>query len=128
MSGNKHATFALITFAAALFTAPLRAATPDFGPNVVVFDPSMPGAAIQRQIDAAYAVQQHNEFGTQRNAFFFLPGTYHVDIPIGFYPQVIGLGASPNAVRILGNVHSDASAPHNNATTTFWRCGEGFSV
>ena len=55
-------------------------------------------------------------------------GEYHVDIPVGFYTQVIGLGATPDAVHIIGNVHSDASLPHNNATCTFWRSAEGFSV
>jgi hypothetical protein len=41
---------------------------------------------------------------------------------------VIGLGASPDGVHISGNVHADASEPNNNATTTFWRGIEGFSV
>jgi len=31
-------------------------------------------------------------------------------------------------VHIVGNVHSDASLPHNNATCTFWRAVEGFAV
>jgi hypothetical protein len=101
---------------------------PDFGPNVLVFNPSMPTADMQLQIDKVYAAQQHSEFGSQRNAFLFLPGEYKVDIPVGFYTEVIGLGASPDAVHITGNVHSDASLPHNNATCTFWRAAEGFSV
>jgi hypothetical protein len=58
----------------------------------------------------------------------FLPGEYHIDIPVGFYTQVLGLGATPDAVHIIGNVHSDASLPRNNATCTFWRGVEGFSV
>jgi hypothetical protein len=103
-------------------------AKPDFGPNVLVFSPSMPSAAIQKQIDTVYAVQQHNEFGPERNVFFFLPGDYHVDVPVGFYTEIVGLGASPEDVHITGNVHADASAPHDNATTTFWRAAEGFSV
>jgi hypothetical protein len=102
--------------------------TPDLGPNVLVFSPSMPAADMQRQIDAIYAVQQHSEFGTQRNAILFLPGEYHLDIPIGFYTQIVGLGATPDAVHITGNVHADASLPRNNATCTFWRGVEGFSV
>jgi hypothetical protein len=101
---------------------------PDFGPNVAVFDPAMPAAAIQAQIDKVYSVQQHNEFGPERNAFLFLPGEYKIDLPVGFYTEVVGLGASPDAVHITGNVHSDASLPHNNATCTFWRAAEGFSV
>jgi hypothetical protein len=101
---------------------------PDFGRNVLVFSPSMPAAEIQKQIDNVYAAQQHSEFGTQRNAFLFLPGEYKVDVPVGFYTEVVGLGASPDGVHITGNVHSDASLGHNNATCTFWRAAEGFSV
>jgi hypothetical protein len=118
--------FALLGCAAAQAMA--AKAMPDFGPNVVVFAPSMPAAAIQQQIDKVYATQRRNEFGPERNALLFLPGDYHVDIPIGFYTEVIGLGGSPDDVHITGNVHSDASARNNNATTTFWRAAEGFSV
>lgn len=104
------------------------AAKPDLGPNVLLFDPSMSSAEIQERINRIYAVQQHSEFGSGRYAMLFQPGEYHVDIPIGFYTEIIGLGATPDAVRIIGNVHSDASLPHNNATCTFWRAVEGFSV
>jgi|ERR1035437_2716776 hypothetical protein len=62
-------------------------AKPDFGPNVLVFDPSMPPAAIQEQIDKVYATQRRSEFGPARYAVFFLPGDYHVDVPVGFYTQ-----------------------------------------
>ena len=88
----------------------------------------MTSTAIQQQIDKVYTVQQHSEFGTARYALLFLPGDYHVDIPIGFYTEVAGLGPTPDAVHITGNVHADASLPHNNATCTFWRGVEGFSV
>src|SRR3984957_16667248 len=101
---------------------------PDLGPNVSVFDPSMPASAIQRRINDIYTTQQHNEFGPERNALLFLPGEYKVDIPVGFYTEVLGLGASPDAVHIVGNVHADASETNNNATTTFWRAAEGFSI
>ncbi len=101
---------------------------PDFGPNVLLFNSSMTSSEIQRKIDQVYAVQRHNEFGSERNAVLFAPGTYAIDIPIGFYTQVLGLGASPDSVRIRGNVHADASLDHNNATCTFWRAAEGFSV
>jgi hypothetical protein len=108
--------------------APKPQAEPDFGPDVLVFNPSMPPAAIQKQIDKVYAIQQHSEFGPARYALLFLPGEYHVDVPVGYYTQVLGLGATPDAVHITGNVHADASLPHNNATCTFWRAAEGFSV
>ena len=137
MNLSKHNTLYVAATGATLFLTLLASSAlpalaakpaPDFGPNVLIFTPSTPAATIQKQIDNVYAVQQHNEFGPQRNAFLFLPGDYHVDVPVGFYTQVLGLGASPNDVHITGNVHADASLPHNNATCTFWRGIEGLSV
>jgi hypothetical protein len=123
-----------LTLSLALFASiasPAIAATtppPDFGPNVLIFNPKTPSATIQAQIDKIYATQRRNEFGPERNAIFFLPGNYTVDVPIGFYTQVLGLGSSPDNVSITGNVHSDAASRNNNATTTFWRAAENFSV
>ncbi len=110
-------------------TAVIRAAAaPDLGPNVLIFSPSMPAAAIQEQIDKVYAIQQKAQFGSERYALLFQPGTYNVDIPVGFYTQVIGLGATPDEVHIKGNVHSDAYLSNNNSTCNFWRAVEGFSI
>ena len=114
--------------AAALPGLAAKGAKPLFGPNVLIFNPSTPSQTIQKQLDAVYAIQQHNEFGPQRNALLFLPGRYSVDVPVGFYTEVMGLGASPDATRIAGNVHADANHEHNNATTTFWRAAEGLSI
>ena len=61
-----------------------RDAKPEFGPNVLIFDPAMPSQGVQKKIDAVYATQQHNEFGKQRNALLFLPGDYSVEVPVGF--------------------------------------------
>lgn len=137
MSGNTNPMLARIrqagiAIALALCSTPIALcaapAKPDLGPNVLLFDSSMPSAEIQRRIDKVYAVEQHSEFGPARYALLFLPGSYHVDVPVGFYTQVLGLGASPDAVEIDGDVHSDASLPNNNATCTFWRGAENFSV
>ena len=91
----------------------------EFGPNVLIFDPSMPSRTIQAEIDKVDAKQEHSEFGKERYALLFKPGEYHVNVPVGFYTEVIGLGATPDAVHIVGNVHADASLPRNNATCTF---------
>jgi hypothetical protein len=101
---------------------------PDLGPQVLIFDPTRPQADMQQQIDKIYSIEGQNEFGPERYAILFLPGEYHLDVPVGFYTQVLGLGATPDAVHIIGNVHADASHDNNNATTTFWRAAEGFSV
>jgi hypothetical protein len=101
---------------------------PNFGPNVVVFDPSMSQATIQSQINSIYATQQNNQFGTQRNAILFKPGTYNVNIPVGYYTHILGLGALPDQVNITNQVHSDPTLPNNSALVNFWRGVENFSV
>jgi len=105
-----------------------NASYPDLGPTVRIFDPARPVAEIQAEIDRVYTTEQHSEFGPDRYAFLFLPGEYHVDIPVGFYTEVRGLGTTPDAVHISGNVHADASLPNNNATCVFWRSVENFAV
>jgi hypothetical protein len=124
------AKFALAVGLLAAFAVSAAAGPPaqPFGPNVLVFNPSMPAAAIQEQIDKIYAIQRDSQFGPTRKAILFAPGRYNVDVPVGYYTQVLGLGASPDDVRIAGNLHSDATLPNNNATCTFWKSAEGFSV
>jgi hypothetical protein len=102
-----------------------QAAPPDFGPHVVVFDPSMSSSAIQAQLDAAFTTQQNNEFGTQRNAFLFKPGSYAVDAKLGYYTTVAGLGAAPGDVAITGAVRVEG---RNDALTNFWRSAENLSI
>jgi hypothetical protein len=101
----------------------------DLGPNVKVFDPSMPVADIQAVVDAVAAEQVDNEMGTQRYALLFKPGTYgSVEEPlvfqVGYYTEVAGLGLSPNDVIINGqvNVYNRCLAADNCiALTNFWR-------
>jgi hypothetical protein len=101
---------------------------PDFGPNVLIFDPSMSVASIQSRIDAIYQAQASAQFGTNRYAYFFKPGSYQLDIQLGFYMQALGLGASPDDVTITGAVRSKASWNNGNATLNFWRSAENLAV
>ncbi|GAA3048815.1 RICIN domain-containing protein [Kitasatospora albolonga] len=101
---------------------------PDLGPNVAVFDPSMPAATVQAKLNAVFQQQETNQFGTQRQALLFKPGTYNVDANVGFYTQVAGLGLTPDAVTINGGVHAEADWFQGNATQNFWRSAEGLSV
>ena len=85
------------------------AGSPDLGANVVVFTPSMPTADIRARVDAIYAQQADSEMGTGRYALLFEPGTYGsatdpLDIPVGYYTEVAGLGQDPSAVTINGGV------------------------
>ena len=82
---------------------------PDFGPNVVIFDPSMPTSQIQATVDSIANQQVSNQFGTQRYALLFKPGTYGtaadpLNFQVGYYTEVAGLGSSPDDVVINGSV------------------------
>ena len=102
---------------------------PNFGPNVLIFDPSMSMTSIQSQIAQVYAQQDSAQFGTGRYAFFFLPGQYSLDVQVGFYTQLLGLGQSPDDVVITGAVRAKADwLGNNNATCNFWRAAENFAV
>lgn len=118
--------FATVT-AAQVAAQPPRA-TPDFGPNVTIFDPATPAATIQSTLDSIFASQESSEFGAGRYALLFKPGTYDVDARIGFYTQVSGLGLSPNDVVINGGMRADARWRKGNATLNFWRVVENMSV
>ncbi|MEJ5945667.1 adenylyl cyclase [Pseudokineococcus basanitobsidens] len=115
--------------------APPQRADPaqDLGANVTVFDPSMPVADIQARVDAVYAQQKDNQFGEERYALLFRPGTYGTDdqplqMKVGYYTEVAGLGASPDDVTINGKVEvynrcltNDDGTPNCIALDNFWR-------
>ncbi len=104
------------------------AGAPDFGPNVYIFTPSMPQSQIQATVDSIASQQAGNQFGTQRYALLFEPGTYGstadpLFFQVGYYTSVAGLGASPDDVVINGAVDSfnQCSAGSCTALVNFWR-------
>jgi len=117
----------------------VRATPPDFGPNVTIFDQSMPGSAIQSAFDALQATQAPpvigqpytsgtGQFNTVRHAFLFKPGSYSgIQAFIGYYTSVAGLGISPDDVTINGTINSIGVGPTNNPSdqadglANFWR-------
>lgn len=97
------------------------------GRNVLVFDPSMDMKKIQATIDSIFAGQSKAEFSRNRYAFLFKPGKYDLDIQIGYYMSVIGLGSSPEDVVITGAVRSNTT--HGNSVlTNFWRSAENITI
>ncbi|MEV7966903.1 adenylyl cyclase [Sphaerisporangium sp. NPDC088356] len=113
--------------------------TPDFGSNVTVFDPSMPVGDIQATLDAAHAAQVDNEMGTNRHAYVFKPGTYGtaehpLQIKVGYYTEIAGLGASPTDVVINGKVEVYNRCLENGGTSNclalvnFWRTLSNLSI
>jgi hypothetical protein len=116
---------------------------PDFGPNVLIFDPSMATSDIQSRLDTVAAMQNAPtpqspvgfgygaEFSTARYAYFFKPGHYDADVKIGFYTQALGLGHAPDDVVIHGAVRSKAdwrTDDPGDALLNFWRGAENLAV
>ena len=71
----------------------------NLGPNVYVFTPSMSQSSIQTTLNTIATQQVPNQFGTQRYALLFDPGTYGsvadpLIFQVGYYTQVAGLGRS----------------------------------
>lgn len=130
------AFFLTTTLALSLSAAPLPHPAPppvsnpsDFGANVYFFSPSMSLTDIQTTVNSIAAQQVSNQFGTQRYALLFEPGTYGTTanpliFQVGYYTTVAGLGQSPGDVIINGAVNvSNQCFGVNNCTAleNFWR-------
>ena len=111
----------------------------ELGTSVTVFDPSMPVAQIQAALDQTYAQQVDNEMGSTRHAFLFKPGTYGTDahplqVKVGYYTEIAGLGASPTDVTINGKVEvynrclADGGTSNCIALNNFWRTLSNLSL
>jgi hypothetical protein len=105
----------------------ITSGTPDFGPNVLIFDPTKPDD-IQSQLDTVFRNQESNQFGPERYALLFKPGTYSNNVHLGFYTQALGLGLMPDDVTINGTVDVTAGWMGGNATQNFWRGAENMAV
>ena len=107
----------------------------DLGENVKVFDPSMSTADIQAAVDAIYKQQVGNQFGTERYALFFKPGTYGTAtnplfIDVGYYTEVVGLGRTPQDVTINGqvDVFNQCDSSGCLALNNFWRSASNMTI
>jgi hypothetical protein len=125
-----HVLFVLLMMAAIAVSPQLAAAAPppDFGPNVLVFDPSMSQTDIQTAVNTIATQQVSNQFGPQRYALLFKPGTYGSSenpliFQVGYYTEVAGLGASPADVVINGtiDVYNQCFGSNCIALDNFWR-------
>jgi hypothetical protein len=101
---------------------------PDFGPNVYIFSPDMPQSEIQATVDAIANQQVSNQFGAQRYALLFQPGTYGsgsspLNFQVGYYTSVAGLGLSPDDVVINGSIYvrNQCFGANCIALVNFWR-------
>jgi hypothetical protein len=137
----------ILSFAAAILAValPLAAAqsvrptplqeSPNFGGNVYVFNPRMPVDQIQRTVDRIARGQIDNQFGSERYALLFEPGTYGsrdnpLNFQVGYYTAVAGLGTRPTDVVINGSVQVRNRCFHGAcvALDNFWRSLSNLTV
>ncbi|GHJ45275.1 hypothetical protein Cs7R123_26170 [Catellatospora sp. TT07R-123] len=116
-------------------SCPTYSDTPDFGPNVHIYDHSMSDATIQASLNSIFEAQKSTataQFATRRDAELFKPSAtpYTVGANIGFNTSIHGLGLNPDDTRINGAVTVDAfnASDAGNATQNFWRAAENLSV
>ncbi len=100
-----------------------------FGENVYVFSTEDQISDVQGKVDEIYEKQKANQFGNDRYAIMFMPGEYEktLDVNVGFYTQVSGLGISPTDTNI-NKLWVNADWMNHNATCNFWRSAENFAV
>jgi hypothetical protein len=119
---------AFVTTAGGAAPALAAPTTTDFGSNVYIFNPSMPQSQIQATVNAVASQQVSNQFGPQRYALLFEPGTYGsssnpLNFQVGYYTSVAGLGRSPGDVVINGSVfvRNQCFSDGCTALVNFWR-------
>ena len=119
---------AFVTAGGAVATVLASPSQPNFGSSVYIFDPTMPQSQIQATVNAIASQQVPNQFGTQRYALLFEPGTYGsstnpLNFQVGYYTKVAGLGLSPNDVVINGSVYvrNQCFSGQCTALVNFWR-------
>lgn len=88
---------------------------------------------IQYIVDSIFNLQtqqeRKSEFNENRFALLFKPGQYKLNISVGYYTHVIGLGQSPDDVVITGAVQAVAPPSYNGSVLiNFWRAVENLSI
>ncbi|CAK0810061.1 unnamed protein product [Prorocentrum cordatum] len=111
---------------------------PAWPKGVYVWGPDTPADEITQVANEAFTTngghepEDHGQFSPLRFAFMFKPGTYHVDVPIGFYTQVLGLGDQPGDVVFdapRGPYSEEGDQDHmGGALSSFWRSVENFQT
>eukprot|EP00756_Hemistasia_phaeocysticola_P042940 Hpha_TRINITY_DN16998_c0_g1::TRINITY_DN16998_c0_g1_i1::g.56244::m.56244 len=126
-----------VLFTSALYAAGVGAAEPNppkFPSSVSVFSPG--DTTMQDVVNAAYASNgghepsNHGQFSDKRFAFLFKPGRYEsLDLPVGYYTHVMGLGEHPSDVVFSssqGVYCEEGDFSIGGALSTFWRAAENF--
>lgn len=128
---------------------PTQPNAPAWGKNVHLFAPTSDAATLERHIAELLSNVnplsdgsddgQNGHFSDERHALLFKPGEYDIDIQVGYYTQVMGLGASPSDVIFKGGTKGygpyilalDQRSSDDDGTgslNTFWRSIENVKI
>jgi hypothetical protein len=91
-----------------------------FGPDSQDIDATVRDLYVNQRLE-------ENMFNSSRTAFFFKPGVYNIDVPVGYYTTVHGLGAAPEDVSFTGPLGVHQAEPGFNANR-FWRGAENLAT
>lgn len=104
-----------------------------FGNNTFVYAPTDDAEKIQEDLDSFYNKtdgkkegadgRARGEFSEERFAALFKAGEYGLDVDMGYYTSLSGLGTSPDDVTI-SKINADAEISLCN----FWRTAENLAV
>lgn len=101
-----------------------------FGDSINLYSPTDDTEIINKEMKAISDEMMpaaKSEFSKNRYAIAFKPGEYNINtINVGFYTQVLGLGATPYDVSIK-NINVDSNNGENTLIN-FWRGVENLSV
>lgn len=104
-----------------------------FGNNTFIYSPDDDAVKIQEDLDSFYNKtdgtkegaegRARGEFSEERFAALFKAGVYDIDVNMGYYTSLSGLGLSPDSVTI-SKINADAEISLCN----FWRTAENLAV
>eukprot|EP00008_Paramoeba_atlantica_P011354 CAMPEP_0201492408 /NCGR_PEP_ID=MMETSP0151_2-20130828/32987_1 /ASSEMBLY_ACC=CAM_ASM_000257 /TAXON_ID=200890 /ORGANISM="Paramoeba atlantica, Strain 621/1 / CCAP 1560/9" /LENGTH=591 /DNA_ID=CAMNT_0047879201 /DNA_START=82 /DNA_END=1857 /DNA_ORIENTATION=- len=107
---------------------------PTWPSGVYVFDPSTPNET-QAIVDQAFATNGghdppfNGQFSEDRYAFLFKPGYHDVQVNVGFYTHVMGLGSTPKTTQIYDVACENGDFDYSGgALDNFWRAAENFYI
>ena len=105
---------------------------PTWPSSVYVFDPAN-SAQNQQVIDSIFATNGghdpsfNGQWSNLRYALLFMPGTHNVNVNVGYYTSVIGLGETPQDTNIATVTCENGDFDYTGgALSNFWRSAENF--
>lgn len=99
-----------------------------FSPTDTDINSTVQAAFVQ---NGGHSPSNHGQFSKKRFAFLFKPGSYNVQVPVGYYTQVLGLGESPDDVVFtseMGVFSTEGDFTIGGALSSFWRSAENFKT